>query len=275
MNERYFPVITESDKKLPYYLLSVGQNWNQEHVICPNGYYYQWIQSVKGEGELITCGKTFRVKEGAGMLLMKGIGHEYYAITPSWIVDWIVFDGSQVEVFIKNIIGIKTPGAFYVSNPEVFLSKIQSTIDILQSNSTLKNIKCSGIIYSLLTDIMQYASVNPNDSVSNQYSRLEPLFDYIEQNYSKPLTLKDLADVAGVTPQHLCTLFKKITNTRIFQYINSVRITKSKELLLHNPSMQIKEVALLTGFEDVNYFCAVFKKHEKMTPGQFRKINNC
>ncbi|MNO01034.1 HTH-type transcriptional activator Btr [compost metagenome] len=78
-----------------------------------------------------------------------------------------------------------------------------------------------------------------------------------------------MAEVTGITPQHLCTVFKKTTNIRIFQYINSVRIKKSKELLLHHSQMQVKEIAYLAGFEDANYFCSVFKKHEQLTPNQF------
>ncbi len=273
MIKRLLPVITESDRELPYYLIDAGYNWNQEHVISRNEYYYQWIQCIKGEGELVTGGKTFRIKEGTAMLLIKGIPHEYYAVSQSWIVDWIVFDGHQVGHFLKDTFGIKTSGAFYLSRPDIFLFRIRSTAEIGQSDCTLKGIKYSGIIYSLLTDIVQYASVNSNANAYNQYFKLKPLFQYIEQNYNKPLTLEDLANTTGVTAPHLCTLFKKATNIRVFQYINSVRIKKSKELLLQNPQMQIREVASLSGFEDANYFCSVFKKQEQISPSQFRKIH--
>ncbi len=272
MSKRLFPIVTESDKELPYYLVDAGLDWNQEHVLRPSGYLYQWIQGVKGEGELLTEGKTFRVKEGNAMLLFKGAPHEYYSISSSWIVNWLVFDGHQVEAFLRDVAGIKASGAFYVSRPDIFLSKLLHVMDIGQSDCTLKSIQYSSVIYSLLTDIMQYASVNPNNSAVSQNNRLKPLFDYIEQNFNKVLTLEAMAEVAGITPQYLCTLFKKTTNIRIFQYINSVRIKKSKEFLLQNPRMPIKEIALLSGFEDVNYYCSVFKKLEQISPGQFRKI---
>ncbi|MGF7144554.1 AraC-like DNA-binding protein [Anaerotaenia torta] len=272
MSKRLFPIVTESDKELPYYLVDAGLNWNQEHVLRPNGYLYQWIQGVKGEGELLTEGKTFRVKEGNAMLLFKGAPHEYYAISSSWIVNWLVFDGHQVEAFLRNVAGIKASGAFYVSRPDIFLSKILNVMDIGKSDCTLKSIQYSSVIYSLLTDIMQYASVNPNHSAASQNIRLKPLFDYIEQNFDKVLTLEAMAEVVEITPQYLCTLFKKTTNIRIFQYINSVRIKKSKEFLLQSPQAPIKEIACLAGFEDVNYYCSVFKNLEQISPGQFRKI---
>lgn len=273
MTKRYIPVITESDKELPYYVVNVGQQWNQEHVIRPNGYLYQWIQCVKGEGELVLNGKAIRVKEGTAMLLFKEEAHEYYAISPAWIVDWIVFDGQQVEHFLKHTAGISASGVFYVSRPDIFLEKIQGIMDIGQADYTLKSIQCSSLLYGLLTDIVQHTSTQPDNSATHLSSRLKPLFQYIEQNYNEPLVLDDLAAMTCYTPQHLCTVFKKTTGIRIFQYINSVRIKKSKELLLQHPHMQIKEIAQLTGFEDVNYFCSVFKKHEQLSPGQFRKIH--
>ncbi|MDQ8737896.1 AraC family transcriptional regulator [Paenibacillus sp. LHD-38] len=271
--KRYIPIITESDRELPYYLVQAGRNWNQEHVVRPNGYLYQWIQVVEGEGELRVEGKTFRVKEGMAMLLLKGIAHEYYAVSPSWIVDWVVFDGHQVEAFLKRTAGISSSGVLFISRPEVFSAKIQSILDIEQRDAPLMGVQCSNIIYAVLTYILQYTSTQPNNSASNLNIRLKPLFHYIEQNIAQPLTLEDMAAITDYTPQHLCTVFKKTTGIRIFQYINSVRIKKSKELLLQHPHMQVKEIASLTGFEDVNYFCSVFKKHEQLSPSQFRKIH--
>lgn len=273
MINRLLPVITETDRQLPYYLIDAGFNWNQEHVISKNGYYFQWIQSIQGEGELVVNGKTYLVKEGCAMLLYKGIPHEYYATSSSWIVNWVVFDGQQVKEFLNNIAGIDTSVMLYLARPDVFLNKFQSMADIGHSESTLTGIKYSSIIYCLLTDIVQYASINNNNDTYNQYFKLKPIFDYIEQNYAKVLTLEELADVIGVTPPHLCTSFKKATNLRPFQYINSIRIKKSKELLLENPQLQIKEVAYLAGFEDPTYFCSVFKKHEKINPSQFRRLH--
>jgi len=269
---RYIPILTDSDKELPYYVVNVGQQWNQEHVKRSQGYHYQWIQSVKGEGELVLDGKSYRVKEGSAMLLLKEDAHEYYALTPTWLVDWIVFDGHQVESFLNKHLGISSSSLLYLSRPDLFLSKIQHVMDIGQAELGLKNIQCSSVVYSLLTDMMQYSSTQPNNSANHLNSRLKPLFQYIEQNYSKPLTLDELAEVTEYTPQHLCTVFKKMMGIRIFQYIHSLRIKKSKELLLQHPSMQINEIALLTGFEDVNYFCSVFKKHEQLSPTQYRKI---
>lgn len=272
MNKKVFPVVTHTDKKLPYYLLSVGYEWEQEHIIREDGYYYQWIQCIKGEGEVIIGNKVYPVKEGTGIFLFLNDPHEYYPITPSWIVDWIVFDGHQVEYLLKEVIGLKTSGVYHILRPDITSQRIRAAADIAESDYSLKNIQCSGLLYSLLTDIMQYASINPDSSTLNKYYKIKPIIDYIDTHYEMPITLTDLAEFSNLTPQYLCTLFKKTTNIRLSQYINLVRLKKSKELLLQTPHMPIKEIARVTGFDDVNYFCSVFKKNENISPGQFRKI---
>ena len=272
MKNKMISMLTESDKKLPYYCLGAGYDWEQEHVECPNGYFYQFIYTVEGEGELRTNGRFFQVKEGNAMLLFKGVDHEYFAKSSSWKTHWVVFDGHQVDHFLKHTLGIDTSCAIYVANPDVFLSNIRTIMEIEKSTMSLKSIKNSNVIYSLLLDIYQYSSKNPNNSVAIQHSRLTPLFTFIDQNYHKPLVLEEMAHVVGITPQHLCTVFKKTTNSRIFQYIHSVRIKKSKELLLQHPHLHIKEIAHLVGFEHVNYYCSVFKKLEYISPSQYRKM---
>jgi AraC-like DNA-binding protein len=273
MSKRYIPVVTQSDKELPYYVLNVGQSWNQEHVVRPNGYLNQWIQCVEGEGELRIEDKTYRVKEGMAILLYQGTPHEYYAVSSSWIVDWIVFDGHQVERFLKQTAGVQTSGVLYLSKPEQFQARIQAVMDTELAEVGFKSLHCSSILYGMFTDIMQYASPQPNSSATNLNHRLKMLFRFIDQNFCKALTLEQLADVTECTPQHLCTIFKKAMGIRLFQYINSVRIKKSKDLLLQHPHMQVKEVASLVGFEDVNYFCTVFRKHELRSPSQYRNLH--
>ena len=76
----------------------------------------------------------------------------------------------------------------------------------------------------------------------------------------------------GVTPQHLCTLFRKLMGMRIFEYINLIRIQTSKAELIVSTEKAVREVAHDCGFEDVSYFCSMFKRFEKMTPGEYRKL---
>lgn len=53
-------------------------------------------------------------------------------------------------------------------------------------------------------------------------------------------------------------------------YIIDYRMTRAKKLLAEE-SRRIKDIALMTGYIDCNYFIKVFKKYTGETPAEFRK----
>lgn len=274
MKKMIFPLITEYEFKLPYYIVGVGCLYNQEHIVRPHGYpYYQWVQCHNGKGELIIDGVTYQVSENQAMLIFPGVPHEYYAIGDSWEVDWIIFGGIQIKDFFELTADIRKSGIYNVSQPNIILSKIRKAYDVEQSDSTTKSFECSCITYDILVDILKLSFQKSDSSMVNKYNRLKPLLRYIDDNYNKNLTLGDLSNIVGVTPEYLCSIFKKITTLRIFEYINMTRIKKSKEIILQNKNMQIKEIARIVGFDDISYFCSVFRKMEKMSPNEFRKLH--
>ncbi|MNC28377.1 HTH-type transcriptional regulator YesS [compost metagenome] len=136
---------------------------------------------------------------------------------------------------------------------------------------TLSNYACSAILYTLLTEIIQRVSVEGSDTVGQQYERLKPVLDYIEQHYAEEITLPTLAGLICVTPEYFCHLFKKTTGIRPISYVNQVRVNKSKELLLDNVQCGMEDIARQVGFESTSYYGAIFKKLERLTPGAFRR----
>ncbi|WP_139903181.1 AraC family transcriptional regulator [Clostridium thermarum] len=268
-----FTAATDFEAHLPFYLVGVGIKHQQEHVIRPYGYpYLQWIQCRKGCGQLLIGGKSFTVQERQGMLLFSNVPHEYYAVTASWEVAWVTIGGFAAEQSLYNG-GISQSAVLSVLDPELFLLRAEKLHEMAKSYNSLNSLECSKIIYSLLMDILAYTATPKVESRLNQYSKLKPVFDYIESNYKDIITLENLSEVANLTPQYFCSLFKKTTGIRVFEYINSVRIKKSKEMLIKNKDMAVKDIALTCGYDDVSYFCSIFKKQEKLTPLEFRKLH--
>ena len=98
MSNHIFPVVTESEKRLPFYITGIGCQYHQEHVKRPEGYpNFQWIQCHRGEGQLMLEDKHFIIRPQQGMFLFPGIAHEYFEIKTTWEVDWIGFNGYMVE----------------------------------------------------------------------------------------------------------------------------------------------------------------------------------
>lgn len=273
MTNIVFPVITDLESKVPLFLASVGCNHTQEHLARENGYrYIQWIQCKHGAGELLIHDKKYTISENQGMLLLPNIPHEYYAIKEPWEVNWISIGGFAAEQIFKNAEIADTP-VLTISRPDIILQAMEKALYLAQSGNALRSLECSKIIYGIIMDIIAFSHTSKNDLKMDQYSKLKPVFDFIEDNYNKVITLEELSEILNLTPQYFCSLFKKTTGIRIFEYINGIRVKNSKELILNHKNMSIKEIAEFCGYDNISYFCEVFKKIEKMTPGEFRKLH--
>jgi AraC-like DNA-binding protein/mannose-6-phosphate isomerase-like protein (cupin superfamily) len=100
--------------------------------------------------------------------------------------------------------------------------------------------------------------------------RFRNVFDYIEENYTEKINMEDLYRMANLSGYYFCRLFKQITGKTANEYIINFRLNKA-EHQLKNSDMNITEIALSTGFNDVNYFSRLFKKYKKITPSGVRK----
>ena len=69
----------------------------------------------------------------------------------------------------------------------------------------------------------------------------------------------------------MSTLFKERTGQKFVDYLNQVRIEKSKELL-KNTDKKMYQIAKSVGYDNVKYFFRVFKKMEKVTPEEYRNM---
>lgn len=90
---------------------------------------------------------------------------------------------------------------------------------------------------------------------------------YINENFSRKLSLPEIAGNSYVSVNKLCRLFNKYCGTTVSKYIASRRITEAKKLLSSGKS--VTDTAIMCGFEDYANFIRVFKKHVGITPGKY------
>lgn len=109
------------------------------------------------------------------------------------------------------------------------------------------------------------------DSIySGDSSIINQALRYIQANYMNQISLADLSKSLHVCSSYLSTLFKQEMGITFTDYINELRIKKSKELLA-STTLSILDISIHTGFGDQSYFTKVFKKLEGKTPSQYRK----
>ncbi len=95
------------------------------------------------------------------------------------------------------------------------------------------------------------------------------LEDYIQSNLAESISLSDLAQIAGISRYHFLRVFKKTFGTPPHRYLLKVRV-KHAQLLLKQTSFELKEIALLCGFNNQSHFTVQFRRTAGVTPKQWR-----
>lgn len=101
-------------------------------------------------------------------------------------------------------------------------------------------------------------------------SRMEKVMSYINSNYTKALSLKDIASMAAMNPTAFCRYFKENTGKTFLQYVVEMRIGYACKLLLMR-EMDISQICLESGFDSISHFNRTFKKITHFTPSQYQQ----
>lgn len=101
-------------------------------------------------------------------------------------------------------------------------------------------------------------------------SKVLMAIEYIRNNYSRQISLEDIAEYAGISRIYLSQLFKKETGKNIRDYLAEYRLSKAKELLLTS-NLKIYTISELCGFGSAQYFNRIFKKMTGFSPYQFKE----
>ena len=89
-------------------------------------------------------------------------------------------------------------------------------------------------------------------------------------NYEKQITLEGISRYIGISESHLRRRFRRETGMTVVDYITRYRIEKAKRLL-ETGEYVIGEIYEKVGFSTSQYFSIVFKRYEKISPGQYQK----
>jgi YesN/AraC family two-component response regulator len=100
--------------------------------------------------------------------------------------------------------------------------------------------------------------------------KMKEIHQYLDNNYTKKITLNELEKKFYISKFYLTREYKKMYNTTIVNSIQDNRITKAKELLSFT-NLSIETIAEQCGIPDPNYFNKLFKKSEAMTASDYRK----
>ena len=121
------------------------------------------------------------------------------------------------------------------------------------------------------TAIENVRSMQKTDSIV--HSQKDIIKDYIDRNYKKDISAKDVAGILGYSDVYFSKVFKQLFDDNFINYLTKIRIDRAK-VLLKDISFNIKEVGKSVGYADSNYFTKVFKRSIGISPSEYRSKHN-
>lgn len=94
--------------------------------------------------------------------------------------------------------------------------------------------------------------------------------DYIHDHYSEQITLHDMAKLLGLNKSYLSNLFRIETGLTFCQWLNQIRIERSKEYLKYT-DQTIAAIAAAVGYTSQSYYTSLFSRHVGVTPNTYRQ----
>lgn len=268
-----FPEILPQVSRLPFYVTGAGVDHVQEDIDRPSGYHdWQWIQVLRGQGELHVGNAHWTLSADSGFLLLPGDAHSYRRTGDELVVDWICFQGSGVASLLQAG-PIQRSGSYGILYPPLVGRFLRSCFDASISGGMLQAYEASGALYQMLLALLAGAHEPGKEAPETGYLRLRPVLSWMEEHMDKPVGVDDMARVILVSPAHLCRLFRKHLGTSPLDYLIHLRMDKARNMLLSHPELRVKEIAALVGYQDENYFARMFRARFGMAARDFRKLH--
>jgi AraC-like DNA-binding protein len=101
-------------------------------------------------------------------------------------------------------------------------------------------------------------------------NKLNKIFSYLLENFSKKITLDQIAGIANMSPTAFCRYFKERTNKTFITLLNEIRIGNACKYLIQNEDMNISQICFLVGFNNLTNFSIQFKNIKNITPLEYR-----
>lgn len=154
------------------------------------------------------------------------------------------------------------------------IEQIAPTIQALYNNAGFGSvIDLMSLLYNLSMSEDWKLLSDPsfdNKKVSSGSCRIERVFEYMNRNFDKHVSLADVARIANMSEVSFSRFIKRHTGFSFVETLNDIRLGHVTRMLI-DTNLTIAEVALCCGFNNMANFNRIFKNKKGMTPNLFRQ----
>lgn len=225
---------------------------------------------LNGQGTFHVDGKKYRLGRNQGFLICPNVITYYEAdkLEP-WIYTWVGFQGIKAEQYLKYAnLTRENPVFQYDRGPfmrDCFSEMIESSK--LKRSS---EIRLQGLLYMFLSELIETSDQGNNLKENQKDMYVKKSIQFIEMNYSRDITVCDIAEHLGLNRSYFSALFKEATHTSPQEFLVRYRVNKAVELM-KQVNLSISEISRSVGYNDPLTFSKIFKKVKGSSPRKYRE----
>ena len=251
---------------------------------CIDWHWHSEVEFVfveKGTAVFLVGSGRYVLSAGMGMFINTQVIHRFET-AESTVIPNIVFsapllspEGSLIHrKYIQPVLNssmdclIFSPGVPWQNDA---LNTLLSIFAIQEAENP-NEIKTAELLLKLWNTIYENAGLTENTPVSQAAARaqVQIMMQYIHQNYSRRISLDDIAGTVKLSKSSALNLFHKYLHTSPISYLVNYRLKCAAKLLITTEN-SVSSIAQEVGFENTGYFCRKFKALFQQTPGEYRK----
>lgn len=268
------------------YMEMVRWHWHDE---------VEFIYVEEGSGIFCISEETYELSADEGLFINKGVLHSVQmtaeAKSDNCLYTSIVFHPSFIfgygqtklsSIYLNPILTNSSMAAMPLKSETVYdtimLELLRRIIQINRDQQFCRELYTKDYlirIWILMLESRQEefeAISEPKEHrVNMDEVRAKEAIRYIEEHYTEPISLEDIADSIHVSKSECCRCIKRCMKMTPFEYLMKHRIYVAAGILCdRNCNDSIAEVASKVGFNSSSYFNKLFRKYLKCTPSQYK-----
>lgn len=216
-----------------------------------------------GKEQIVTAGHMvlYRPKEPQK--------YEYYGEDQTEVY-WVHFTGGNVTNILRSYSLTKDKRVFYCGSGLDYQNLFRTMINELQMCKENYEEMLEMYLRQIFIMLQRYFLNSLKTDNTHAVEEIDKATLYFNEHYSEDINIDEYAQNNHVSVSWFIRTFKQCTGSTPMQYILSKRIYNA-EILLHDSSYNITEIAEIIGYDNPLYFSRIFKKAKGISPSEYRK----
>lgn len=224
--------------------------------------------TIAGAGNLLYERRRYRLKPGDTMLTIVPHNHRYWLEEGGrWEFFWISMSG-QEAVRVHRIIQATT-GPVFRLRPETIEHLAQCCLRLVEGEGETPGV-ASAIAYEAAMALYDEVFSRHGVRTDGEAGVVQQVIEHVRKNVDKTLSVNELAEIAGFSRAHFSRMFRASEGIAPAEFVLHERMRRGARLLTSHSHLPVKEIAVLCGFDEPNYFAKVFRRFFGTSPTEFR-----